>query len=75
MYTGRNHEPLASPNISMKFVCFPRLKPSLSGPLRNIGALNDSELIKYISIISKSMAMKSEKRLQKYTFVSKITTG
>ena len=40
---GISHCFLLSPNTSLIFSNFPKLKPSFSGPERNTGALNDSE--------------------------------
>jgi hypothetical protein len=40
---GKNHVLLLSPKTSWKLLYFPKLKPSLSAPVRNIGALKASE--------------------------------
>jgi hypothetical protein len=40
---GINHVFLLSPKTSWKLLYFPKLKPSLSAPVRNIGALKASE--------------------------------
>ena len=43
--TGRNILHQVSPKTSAKFPLFPRLKPSLSGPRLNTGALNSSSVV------------------------------
>ena len=40
--TGKNQVSLESPNTSAKFAPVPKLNPSLSGPVWNTGARNDS---------------------------------
>jgi len=40
---GKNHIFLLSPKTSWKLLYFPKLNPSLSAPVRNIGALKASE--------------------------------
>lgn len=42
--TGRNHNRELSPNTSWKLLYLPRLKPSLSFPVLNIGGLNASAI-------------------------------
>lgn len=44
--TGQNQSFLSSPNTSIKFAFRPKLKPSLSWPVWNIGARNASEMKK-----------------------------
>ncbi len=49
--SGRNHRPFSSPKTSMKLPYLPRLKPSLSGPVRNIGDRNDSGMLTMKDVI------------------------